>query len=711
MASSKSQEDARATPSPLERLNKNAAELIYHDLKPNEFRFVHLQPGTDGVVECTLFNQFLYEKALGETSDEEASTPSEEEYSDGEEDFSDENGVENVERVDEEIYGSEQEDPGHGNLSQSDKVSKISDDRNYSDTTSSGNGANTEDDLRNVEYSPAAEELGRLDVAEIKYWGDQEDGEEVRYEALSYVWGSQDNPPAILLDDFEYHVTRNLLLALQHLRSASTVQTLWIDAICIDQTDTIEKNVQVRLMHRLYSQADQVIAWLGLADENSSHIMAAARQEYDKWHWLHCPDALRISMSLSRFLSRDYWARPWVVQEVAWARDVILMCSFDTLEVSALVDFQDKCSTLKSQIALGAALRAFGRSSELNFFLNSCAAGPRAMNLGFPGRVFDSQDLQDLRDKKCADPRDRVYGCYSLFPPPVQSLLEIDYTSPIAEVFTNATKAFMIGARWLDIISWPKRSESTINGSYHSSLPSWVPDWGTVNHCRPFVYWFALEATLHIADPVLLPGNVLRLSGKSIAIIQSVHLCPSLEWEGRASTEEETNALWLDLISLWQSISLDDDSIETFSGQLASSVRRFSTQPPESFHTTYLDSVRRLESTTEDFQPPNVHLPTEVTSWLSGLRDDIRYRAFSRGQDEDGQLMIILSSNAVKTGDMLCILLGCSVPLILRPGPENSYDLISDGYNPGFFSNGTDRLFDFEDLGIDLDDLGTFDLV
>lgn len=140
-------------------------------------------------------------------------------------------------------------------------------------------------------------------------------------------------------------------------------------------------------------------------------------------------------------------------------------------------------------------------------------------------------------------------------------------------------------------------------------------------------------------------------------------------------------------------------------------MRRFSTQPPESFHTTYLDSVRRLESTTEDFQPPNVHLPTEVTSWLSGLRDDIRYRAFSRGQDEDGQLMIILSSNAVKTGDMLCILLGCSVPLILRPGPENSYDLISDGYNPGFFSNGTDRLFDFEDLGIDLDDLGTFDLV
>lgn len=264
MASSKSQEDARATPSPLERLNKNAAELIYHDLKPNEFRFVHLQPGTDGVVECTLFNQFLYEKALGETSDEEASTPSEEEYSDGEEDFSDENGVENVERVDEEIYGSEQEDLGHGNLSQSDKVSKISDDRNCSDTTSSGNGANTEDDLRNVEYSPAAEELGRLDVAEIKYWGDQEDGEEVRYEALSYVWGSQDNPPAILLDDFEYHVTRNLLLALQHLRSASTVQTLWIDAICIDQTDTIEKNVQVRLMHTLLtSRSGHCLAWSG----------------------------------------------------------------------------------------------------------------------------------------------------------------------------------------------------------------------------------------------------------------------------------------------------------------------------------------------------------------------------------------------------------------------------------------------------------------
>jgi len=40
-------------------------------------------------------------------------------------------------------------------------------------------------------------------------------------------------------------------------------QPLWVDAICIDQADFSERESQVRLMGRIYKQADYVFADLG----------------------------------------------------------------------------------------------------------------------------------------------------------------------------------------------------------------------------------------------------------------------------------------------------------------------------------------------------------------------------------------------------------------------------------------------------------------
>jgi hypothetical protein len=38
---------------------------------------------------------------------------------------------------------------------------------------------------------------------------------------------------------------------------------LWIDALCIDQSNIQERKYQVALMGRFYSEAEMVIAWLG----------------------------------------------------------------------------------------------------------------------------------------------------------------------------------------------------------------------------------------------------------------------------------------------------------------------------------------------------------------------------------------------------------------------------------------------------------------
>lgn len=199
---------------------------------------------------------------------------------------------------------------------------------------------------------------------------------------------------------------------------------------------------------------------------------------------------------------------------------------------------------------------------------------------------------------------------------------------------------------------------------------------------------------------------------KSVSTIQSAHLCPSLEWEGkRASFEEETSAFWFDLVSLWHSMTSGGQATDSFSTLLAYLMRRFSSYTPKSFYTINPASIRPLGKTPKDSQQPNVDLATDITVWLGGIRDDLRYRAFfSCAKDESGSLVIGLGSTAVKTGDIICLLLGCSIPVILRTSVESNHTLISDDYEPCLFSKDT-RNLEIEGAGIDSDNLDTFNIV
>jgi Heterokaryon incompatibility protein (HET) len=99
------------------------------------------------------------------------------------------------------------------------------------------------------------------------------------YEALSYTWGNPKGPKndipvrgkpkkkfRIQLEGKRKRVGYNLEAALQQLRDETRPVTLWIDAICIDQSNREERSEQVNVMARIYSQASQVIVWLGETD-------------------------------------------------------------------------------------------------------------------------------------------------------------------------------------------------------------------------------------------------------------------------------------------------------------------------------------------------------------------------------------------------------------------------------------------------------------
>lgn len=57
------------------------------------------------------------------------------------------------------------------------------------------------------------------------------------------------------------------------LRHCKSARTIWVDAICINQSDVKERNHQVHIMQRIYTNAASVVVWLGPADGSSRAAM------------------------------------------------------------------------------------------------------------------------------------------------------------------------------------------------------------------------------------------------------------------------------------------------------------------------------------------------------------------------------------------------------------------------------------------------------
>ena len=97
------------------------------------------------------------------------------------------------------------------------------------------------------------------------------------YDALSYVWGSPTGDREIICDGQTLMVTDNCLTALRYLRPKKKARTLWVDAICIDQSSINERNHQVKLMGDVYKLARRVLIWLGEGDADSPGLMRRMR--------------------------------------------------------------------------------------------------------------------------------------------------------------------------------------------------------------------------------------------------------------------------------------------------------------------------------------------------------------------------------------------------------------------------------------------------
>ncbi|KAL7893891.1 heterokaryon incompatibility domain-containing protein, partial [Trichoderma sp. TUCIM 5745] len=175
-----------------------------------------------------------------------------------------------------------------------------------------------------------------------------QDDEIIPYEALSYTWGPIAGRHSIVVNDQKMSITANLYLALKSLRYPHSDRILWIDAVCINQSNVKERNHQVAQMSDIYKQASRVIFFLGNATFTTDafmHFMQLFQQECSKYayrSWTRDDERWKKIRAVAQektqafddvpcqglrsLLSRPWFRRVWILQEVASAKSAIVCC-------------------------------------------------------------------------------------------------------------------------------------------------------------------------------------------------------------------------------------------------------------------------------------------------------------------------------------------------------------------------------------------------
>ena len=323
------------------------------------------------------------------------------------------------------------------------------------------------------------------------------------YEALSYVWGSEEEPQKVWIKPqapealpFAYiNVTRNLFGALRHLRRRSQGRILWVDAICINQEDVDERSEQVRQMPLIHRTAAQVTIRLGPAAEATDGAIATLRSwAQDAMYDTHNDSPLakddylpgmtwtvdrssldhrsKIFKCVRALFDRPWFARLWVRQEAYLsASKATVFCGYETLPwnefvAGALAFYQRRCS-------FGVPDREqFRKLRVLVLYI----IGPRRMSL--------LNALLAVRSANCSDPRDKVYGVLGMAEdtdPEVVRAVKVDYNIGVEDLYKQVAKIIIDKTRSLQILRCCFPSKA------NSRLPTWVPDWNT-DHDLPYAY-------------------------------------------------------------------------------------------------------------------------------------------------------------------------------------------------------------------------------
>lgn len=268
----------------------------------------------------------------------------------------------------------------------------------------------------------------------------------------------------------------NLWEAFQQLRYPDRCRKIWIDAICIDQNDLIERNEQVQFMDCIYRQAASVVVWLGAAGYNSPaafrlirqiHAVAESALPEDSKKPLTEAEIEKLGLpnqstsdwqALDSIFWRPWFRRVWIIQEMAAARSAVVICGEDSLPWDTLAAVTDFIH-----------YRELWKLRDVN-----AMALIHLLDLRNHYIRHEKLDLLPLlvafRESLATNPRDKVYALLN-----IASTAGIipDYRVSTVDVFREVCTKYLRHS--LDILS--------LCGDHRwkqiKGLPSWVPDWSS----------------------------------------------------------------------------------------------------------------------------------------------------------------------------------------------------------------------------------------
>ncbi len=350
------------------------------------------------------------------------------------------------------------------------------------------------------------------------------------YYAISYTWGDATKRSQLIIDDTNVHVLENTESALRRLHRHKRLRTkgkqsevdtspvlLWIDSVCINQSDVDERNHQVAIMGDVYGRATEVLVPLtfdGDGDEAVStinlvvdhYLRTAPRclgpnpllrnlEEWEDWdEMFHSHDFLwivehkRASQSspmpsvpetrekeprdtlclsaaqlqlMKRVYSASWFERLWVVQEVVLAKQAICYCH----EVSVPVD----------RLLLAAAwLSRDGRCWTNQ--IGSAYALYTVLSQSPTTSPSITRLLERAFDFETTEPRDKVFALLGLLKrnahPTQYESLKPEYKRNVVDIYRDATRVAIVNDQTLRIIALCGTESVTVENA--NATPSWV---------------------------------------------------------------------------------------------------------------------------------------------------------------------------------------------------------------------------------------------
>nr|CEG02308.1 unnamed protein product [Fusarium pseudograminearum CS3220]CEG02964.1 unnamed protein product [Fusarium pseudograminearum CS3487] len=341
------------------------------------------------------------------------------------------------------------------------------------------------------------------------------------YEALSYVWGKPDFSELILLNDTYFNITPSLKYALSCLRYRTQPRVLWVDALCINQSNISERNQQVALMREIYSKCERDIAWLdpvvGVAftsddiynDPKLAQMEASIKEGMELMNTIIEKDRNTLGELLAPYHDGGYrleyneevrlrdlfdlpflWKRLWVMQELSLAPKLVLICK------GAELDWDSLSALLKDQPYLDAFhmgdSHAFYLPVWSDLFVRIKLIEDQRRLFSSPGQV--SSKLMDVltrfREMESTDPRDRIYSLLGLATD--DHGIHADYTKSVPDLYRTTTISLINLSGNLDILCQnPFEASRGHKALQHAqdALPSWVAEFNSSHRdCAEIIF-------------------------------------------------------------------------------------------------------------------------------------------------------------------------------------------------------------------------------